>query len=272
MGIVDRQMDFLLLIPCYDDLEGLVLSLNSVAYYPDKFEVVVVDDGSAIPLTIDGIKATANLDYSIIILRNEKNEGITSALNKGLDWIERNRMVKYIARLDCGDLCHPDRFFKQIDYMNKYSDTALLGSWCRFQDKNASIQYTYKTPVHHEQIRRAMHIRNVFIHPTVMFKASVLKRVRHYPVEFEFAEDYAFFWELIKLGPSHILSEFLVTCAITHKGISLKNRGRQLDARARIIAEYGTNFFLKAAGILRTKVLHIVPKPLALRLKKLAGL
>lgn len=272
MSIADRQLDFYLLIPCYNDLERLIPSLNSVSYHPDRFAVVVVDDGSAVPVTKEAIRQRTTINSSIIILRNEENKGITNALNTGLEWIERTSNANYVARLDCGDLCHEKRFHKQMDYLHTHADTALLGSWCMFQSRDSSVRYEYKTPVYHEQIKRAMHIRNVFIHPTVMFKATLVKKAGYYRDTFKYAEDYAFFWELIKLGSSHILNEFLVTCAIDDKGISLQNRRQQLDARARIIAAYGTNFLLKIVGILRAKVLHIVPKRLALRLKKLANL
>lgn len=272
MSIAHRQLDFYLLIPCYDDLDRLILSLNSVSYYPDRFAVVVVDDGSAVPITIKAIRQTTTISASIIILRNEENQGITNALNKGLEWIERNGKANYVARLDCGDVCHERRFYKQIDYMDEHADIVLVGSWCIFQSSEPGVYYQYKTPVYHEQIKRAMHIRNVFIHPTVIFKSDAAKKTGYYTDKFKYAEDYAFFWKLIKLGSSHILNEFLVTCAIDNKGISLQNRGQQLDSRARIIATYGSNFLLKMVGILRTKVLHIMPKRLALLLKKTTNL
>jgi glycosyltransferase involved in cell wall biosynthesis len=271
MCITDKQLDFCLLIPCYNNIEGLILSLKTVFYHPDSFSAVIVDDGSEVPVTIETIKSKIKIDYPVTILRNEKNKGITEALNKGLRWIEDNANTKYIARLDCGDSCDPSRFYKQVDYMDKYPDTSLLGSWCVFENKKTSFQYQYKTPIYHEEIKKAMHFRNVFIHPTVIFKATLLKKTGYYPGNFMYAEDYAFFWKLIKIGSSHILDDFLVTCEINSEGISLKNRQKQLAARAKVIATYGTNFFFKITGMLRIKVLHILPKQLVLRLKKLSN-
>jgi glycosyltransferase involved in cell wall biosynthesis len=252
-------------------MEGLILSLQTVFYYPHRFAVVVVDDGSEVPVTMEAINTKIKIDYPVTILRNDKNKGITEALNKGLIWIEENAKTKYIARLDCGDLCDSNRFYKQVDYMDKHPHASLLGTWCVFENKKTSFKYQYKTPINHEQIKKAMHFRNVFIHPTVIFNASFLKRTGYYPKNFMFAEDYAFFWKLIKAGPSHILNEFLVTCEINKEGISLKNRQKQLAGRAKVIAEYGTNFFYKIIGRLRIKVLHILPKQLVLRLKKLSN-
>jgi glycosyltransferase involved in cell wall biosynthesis len=246
-------------------------SLKTVFYYPEKFAVVVVDDGSEVPVTIEKIKSGEGINYPVVVLRHEKNEGIISALNKGLGWIEKNSKTKYIARLDCGDLCDFSRFYKQVEYMDTHHDTILLGSWCVFENKKDLSKYQYKTPLHHGQIKKAMYFRNVFIHPTVIFQAAMLKKTGYYPENFSHAEDYAFFWKLIRQGPSHILGEFLVTCEINPQGISLKNRGSQLKGRAKVIDEFGTNFFFRIAGILRIKVLHILPKQLVLRLKKLSN-
>jgi glycosyltransferase involved in cell wall biosynthesis len=270
MCITGKQLDFCLLIPCYNNLEGLIFSLKTVFYYPDRFAVVVVDDGSAVPVAIDKIKSDINLDYPVIILRNEENRGITDALNKGLEWIEENINPKYIARLDCGDSCDTSRFYKQVEYMDRHPDTSLLGSWCLFENRKTSFGYRYKTPVSHEQIKKAMYFRNIFIHPTVIFKASLLEKTGYYPKNYMYAEDYAFFWKLIRLSPSHILGEFLVTCEINSEGISFKNRQKQLAGREKVITEFGSNFFLRLSGRLRIKVLRILPKRLILRLKKLA--
>jgi hypothetical protein len=155
--------------------------------------------------------------------------------------------------------------------MAKYHDTTLLGSWCVFENKKNGFKYRYKTPVYHTQIEKAMHFRNVFIHPTVIFKTSLLKKTGYYPENFSHAEDYAFFWKLIRQGPSHILDEFLVTCEINAEGISLKNRQKQLAGRTKVVAEFGTNFFFRITGLFRIKVLHILPKQLVLRLKKLSN-
>ncbi len=267
--IKSKPLDFCLLIPCYDNFDGLLLSLGTVVYYPDRFMVLVVDDGSTVPVTPASIKSGINIDFPLFVLRNEVNKGITAALNSGLKWIEEKGVANYVARLDCGDLCAPDRFYKQMDFMQKHPDIGLLGSWCVFEDRSKSFRYQYKTPTRHSQIKRAMHFRNVFIHPTVIFEASLSKKVGFYPTNFVHAEDYAFFYQLIEITGSHILDELLVVCEINDKGISLKNRQEQLASRGRIIMQHGTNPFLKIVGVLWVYALLLLPKRLVLHLRKL---
>lgn len=268
--IKGKPFDFCLLIPCYDNFDGLLLSLSTVVYYPDRFMVLIVDDGSKVPVTPASIKMGIKIDFFLFVLRSDVNKGITAALNSGLKWIEEQKAANYVARLDCGDLCAPDRFYKQMGFMNDYPEVGLLGSWCVFEDKANSFRYQYKTPTGHIQIKKAMHFRNVFIHPTVIFNTSLLRKVGYYPTDFIYAEDYAFFYQLIKITRSHILNEFLVTCEINDSGISLKNRKEQLASRAQIVMQYGTNRLWKIVGVLRVYALRLLPKRLILLVRKLA--
>jgi len=267
--IKSKPLDFCLLIPCYNNFDGLLVSLATIVYHPDRFMVLVVDDGSAVPITPASIKSAIHINFSLFVLRNDVNKGITAALNSGLRWIEEMGAANYIARLDCGDLCTADRFHKQVDFMQSHPGVGLLGSWCVFEDRTKSFRYTYKTPTRHRQIKRAMYFRNVFIHPTVIFQTELLKKVRCYPTNFRHAEDYAFFYKLIEITNSHILDEVLVVCEINEKGISLKNRQEQLASRSRIIMKYGTNPFLKTLGVLRIYVLRLLPKRLVRLLRTL---
>jgi len=264
-----QDLDFCLLIPCYNDLEGLVRCISSVCYHPARFRIVIVDDGSDPAVSFDAIKHRIPSDHKVVLLKNETNEGITNALNKGLAWIQQNTHSRYVARLDCNDVCRHDRFFKQVVYLDQHPEVGLLGSWCEFEDSSKRSRYAYRTPTDHADVLKAMYFKNIFIHPTVMFRTALLANSGYYPYQFPYAEDYAFFWRLIKISAGHILGEFLVVCEINHDGISLKNRKRQFRSRIKVINTYGKNSFLRLCGIMRIMALTLIPASLALRLKNL---
>ena len=263
----EQELDFCLLIPCYNNREGLIRSLSSVKYPPNRFLVLVVDDGSVEPINE---KEIAN-QLPVKVLRLEENQGITSALNTGLRWIEHNLFVKYIARLDCSDTCDPERFNIQVSYMDAHPGVVLAGSWCLFADRSSGGSYIYKTPTADRAIRRAMYYRNVFIHPTVIFRKDAVLRAGLYPTNFELAEDYALFWKLMSTGLTFVDRRLLVTTRIDKTGISIKNRGKQLIARQKVVNCYGENPFLKVIAIIRLGILFLVPKRLLLPLKNLRG-
>jgi glycosyltransferase involved in cell wall biosynthesis len=259
-------LDFCLLIPCYNDEPGLIRSLKSVEYDNEKFIVVLVDDGSHTAVDMGILKSSLPHILYMHLIRLPQNRGITSALNTGLQWILENTAVPYIARLDCQDICHEQRFYKQVTFLKAHGNVGLLGSWCTFVEDNGE-GYKYTTPLKHRAIIEAMHLRNVFIHPTVMFRAVLLRKAGLYPFAYPYAEDYAFFWKLLQLAEGAMLEESLTTCAIMPQGLSLSNRKAQLLSRKKVVQRFGNRMDLKVIGLIKLTILLMVPKTLLLRLK-----
>ena len=268
--VENEKIDFCLLIPCYNNLHGLIISLNSVVY-PGSYLILLVDDGSKEPLTIADVSKQLKEKKPLVVLRNETNLGITATLNNGLSWIEKNISTRYVARLDCGDRCLPDRFVKQVYLMDQHPELTLTGTWCKLVDEGSAFSYSYKGPVEHTSIIKAMYTKNVFMHATVMFRVSVLDKVGYYPTNFEYAEDYAFFWKLINAGQVAIISEYLVICELNKSGISYQNKSKQLFARARVIKTFGKSIVLKILAYMRLLLLFVLPKKITLQLKKWKG-
>jgi glycosyltransferase involved in cell wall biosynthesis len=262
-----EQYDFCVLIPCFNNFGGLVESLNSINYPLAKYIALIVDDGSKPSITMQALRANLKQTLKIHIIQLKENRGITHALNTGLKWIEETIKTKYIARLDCSDICAPQRFYEQVSYLENNPRVGLVGSWCYFKEENTSFSYAYTTPTVYEEIKKAMYFRNVFIHPTVMFRTEVLKKVGYYLYNYPHAEDYAFFWKMIFVTEAVVLNQFLMTCALNRKGISFSNRREQLVSRKKVIADFGRNVFLKWAGYTKIKVLMLMPYELILKLK-----
>ena len=82
------SLDFYVLIPCYNDQEGLVRSLESIHYDTAKFAVLIVDDGSAIPVQHAHLLSFVAAGFSINIITLPSNQGIVKALNAGLKWLQ----------------------------------------------------------------------------------------------------------------------------------------------------------------------------------------
>jgi glycosyltransferase involved in cell wall biosynthesis len=261
------SFDICVLIPCYNDLPGLVKSINSIHYRARRFVILVVDDGSTEPITSDWLYQQSPLATNIQILRFAQNGGITNALNKGLEYIYVNCPSTFIARLDCGDICAPDRFYRQLAFLEKNPSIDLVGSWCYFRNPHTGTSYKFTTPTQHKAIRHSMYFRNVFIHPTVMWRATPLKEFR-YPGNYPHAEDYGLFYDIVLNKKAAIIDDFLVTCEINPLGISFRNRFDQLKSRLQVIRNYGTNKWWVAAGTIKLLVLMALPHQMVFNLKK----
>jgi glycosyltransferase involved in cell wall biosynthesis len=258
-------IDLCIIIPCYNNFEGLCLSISSINYTAGKYCILIVDDGSIESVTIDKLQLP---DKNISIITNTKNEGITIALNKALEFIYENYTTRFIARLDCGDICSPNRFYTQIAFFEKHPEVHLTGSWCYFKDNASGSAYSYCTPTLHKQIKREMYFRNVFIHPTVMWRMSGVGKLK-YPEQYPCAEDYGLFYEMIDSAKTAIINEFLVTCEVNHKGISILNRSVQLKSRMKVVSFYGKNKFLAGLGSVKLLLLMMVPYQFIFMTKKI---
>jgi glycosyltransferase involved in cell wall biosynthesis len=260
--------DLYVLIPYYNDWHGLIQSIQSISYRHNKYALLIIDDGSEVPVEHAQLLPHIPPELFVKIIRMPTNEGITKALNAGLQWLHSVQGYKYVARLDCGDICAVDRFYRQIDFLEKHPTIGLVGSWCVFKDTDTGSSYLYKTPTRHQEIRRGMHFRNLFIHPTVMWRAEQMDK-EMYPFEFPHAEDYGLFYKIIQTANSAVLPEILVTCRINPKGLSLQHRREQLQSRIKVVKQYGENKLLTALGILRLKLLLLIPYPFILKIKRM---
>jgi glycosyltransferase involved in cell wall biosynthesis len=260
--------DFILLIPYFNDFEGLIASLKSINYPTDKFEVLVVDDGSKIPLNTDALR-TEFPDITITLLTMPANAGIAKALNAGLKSLHSRNDFKYIARLDCGDICSKERFIEQVKFMNEHSEIGLLGTWCRFSDSVSGKSYLYKTKTTHNEIIREMHFKCSFIHPTVMFRKEVLDTIGYYPENYPHAEDYIFFWKILKEYKGSIIAASMVNVSANRNNISYRNRKDQFRMRKKIVSEMGSNSLYKVLGLSYLTVLGLLPAGIAYKLKQL---
>jgi glycosyltransferase involved in cell wall biosynthesis len=261
-----NTVPFVLLIPHYNNLEGLVKSLSSIHYTNKQFEVLIVDDGSKVIPDLSSLQ-TILPEVRIQLHCLSQNMGIAKALNEGLNIIQGRNEVKYIARLDCGDTCSPDRFNAQIHYLEEHPEVGLIGSWCKFEDKHTGDSYVYRSQTDDLGIRKEMHFRCSFIHPTVMFRKALLQEVGLYPENYPHAEDYIFFWRMLCKTQGYILPQVLVNIQTHGNNISQQFRQAQLSTRMRIIKEMASSSTLRYAGMLYVFLLRMISGRIVWKLK-----
>ena len=86
-----------------------------------NFRFIIVDDGSN-DSSFDIIKSFT--DERIVIIRNDRTQGLTRSLNKAL----RTANGEYIARQDADDISLSNRLKSQIDFLEKHPEVELLGT------------------------------------------------------------------------------------------------------------------------------------------------
>jgi len=257
--------NLILLIPHYNNPKGLLKSIASIGA-TEEIDVLIVDDGSKESLHEEEIRASLHAKGRVFFLYLSKNKGIEHALNKGLEFILSKKHL-FTARLDCGDICHPERFQKQLDFLTKHKEVSLVGTSVHFINTQGVFLYKVKVPTRDALIRKKMFINAMHIHPTIVFRNEALLKTGLYPTQYKAAEDYAFFFQVLKHCKVANLDEVLVHCELNPKGLSAIKRGEQARNRVRIILE---NFYVgwyPIYGLFRSLLLCVIPLQVLVRLK-----
>lgn len=253
------------LIPHYDNLDGLLVTLASIAA-DDPGDIVVVDDGSPNPPTPEQVRAAVAGERGVEVVHMVPNAGIEAALNRGLDHIIAAG-YEYIARLDCGDRNVGRRFALQMDYLDAHPEVILLGGAARFVDPSGAPLFVREMPTTHEDIERFMRANSAFMHPAVMFRATAAQQIGHYPTQFPAAEDYAYFWLFMETGAVANLPDVLIDYEVDPGSISRTKRSRQIRSRMQVQRLHSDGSWAARKGVWRSQLLLMAPVGLIDKLK-----
>lgn len=251
-------------MPAYNPTrEDLARTVNSLLAQTAGADIVIVDDGSRTP-----ISEMLAPQAGIILLRLDRNQGITAALNHGLEYIVRNG-YEFVARMDCGDICAQTRIAKQEAYMDANPGIDLLGAFADIVDEHGNHLFFEGTSGGRAAIGRKLRDNAAFKHPTFFFRTSSIRKLGGYSTEYPHAEDYEFMLRIYKEGNIDCLDDILVIYEKNSGSISSKNRSAQLRSRLRIQLKYLEPASASAyVGIARTIVTLLVPAPLWARLSQ----
>jgi lipopolysaccharide biosynthesis glycosyltransferase/GT2 family glycosyltransferase len=109
----------------YNRAEMLKEAMDSILNqtYTD-FEFIIIDDAST-DNSVQVIKEYARKDKRIVYIQNKKNTNFVYNLRKGFE-ISRG---EYIARMDDDDVSLPLRFEKQVEFLDRNKDIAVVGTF-----------------------------------------------------------------------------------------------------------------------------------------------
>lgn len=184
-------MDFTVCTSVYknDNPKYIKVALDSllVDQLVKPMEIVLVQDGPVPEETSCVLKDYLNKYgecFHLIIL--EKNGGLGNALKIGVE----NAKYDIIARMDSDDIAEPNRFEKQIAYLEEHPECDIVGGQItEFIGEPSNIVGRREVPLDNEGIYNYMKSRCAFNHPTVMFRKSAVLSVGNYKDWF-WNEDY----------------------------------------------------------------------------------
>jgi hypothetical protein len=150
------------------------------------FEFLILDDGST-DATPAIIADYARADPRIRPIIRE-NRGLVASLNQLLD----EARAPLVARMDADDLCHPERFARQIAFLAGNPDYGVVGCWSQDIDElDGPYQVTGpEHPTTHEDFLVAIDRGwPLLCHPAVMYRRDLVRSVGGYHAAFRHCED-----------------------------------------------------------------------------------
>ena len=156
---------------CENTLREAILSIQKQTY--QNWELIMCDDGSTDRTYSIAAEYTNNNSHQIILIKNNCNLGLNRTLNRCLELSKG----KYIARMDGDDISLPTRFEKEVAFLEKYEDFAIVGCpMVLFDEKgDYDINHVISNPD-----KKSIICGNPISHATVLMRKDAIMSVGGY--------------------------------------------------------------------------------------------
>jgi glycosyltransferase involved in cell wall biosynthesis len=210
------------LIPAYNAERTLASSIQSIQDQSVRdIRIIVVNDGST-DRTGELLRAIAADDARVFVI-NTPNRGIVEALNLALEHSD----APIIARHDADDMAFPDRFTRQLAYLNANPDCLAVGAEVfQISDDGRRIGRTHFTREGPPNPTALPAVEPYLLHPFLMVRGEALRAAGGYRHVLH-AEDADLYWRLLSRGRLHNMPDLLgeyrihagsITSASVHRG------------------------------------------------------
>lgn len=150
-------------------------------------EIVLVRDGQ-VPMPLNNLLDEYENNYPGVfnIIRLEQNGGLGNALKIGVE----KAKYEILARMDSDDICLPNRFDLQLQYLEQHPEVDIVGGqMTEFINTPDNIIGKRVVPCTNDEIYEFMKSRCALNHVTVMFRKEAVLKAGNYQDWF-WNEDY----------------------------------------------------------------------------------
>jgi glycosyltransferase involved in cell wall biosynthesis len=169
-------MEFTVLIPVFNTKpDALMEAVSCIVNQTVKAKkIIVIDDGSTDPKTFEMLEVI-NRSPDVHVMFMEVNEGTSGALNRGHLMVN----TEWVAIMGSDDVCHPERFAKQVKYLEAHPNVDVIGTQLfSFKADDITRRSIFKSS---HQLRPTS-IKDGWIvnHGTVMYRNSAVAKAGGY--------------------------------------------------------------------------------------------
>lgn len=196
-------------------LPAAIASIQAQSF--SDFEFLIVDDGSRDEsgAIADGCAAA---DSRLRVIHTP-NQGLVRALNL----ITAQARAPLIARMDGDDIALPDRFARQVAFLDTHPQVDVLGSACTSIDATGAPDGVVEPVVATADIPAHLSIGPPLCHPSVMLRRATLEKVGGYRAAYRHCEDYDLWLRIAEQGTLANLDEPLLLYRRTSTQVSARH-------------------------------------------------
>lgn len=218
--MIDRQPLVSVIMGAYNEERFIHQAVASILNQTFRdLELIIIDDGS----TDQTAKILSAIeDPRVKVISSRERKGLTASLNMAISLTGG----RYIARMDADDLSEPTRLEEQIDYMERFPELGLIGSWYLIIDENDRPLWERPLPTS-QQLKETILEWNPFCHGSVLFRKEVVNRVGFYRTEFKYSQDYDLWLRIKEHYDIDNIPKYLYKWRISMKNIGISNRWLQ---------------------------------------------
>lgn len=217
------------------------------------FEVLVVDDRST-DSTRDVVGAWPDARVRLIAL--EANGGPVRARNRGV----AEARGRYIAALDQDDLCRPERFARQVAWLDAHGDCALLGTQVDWLDGGRVGPSRYAPVTTPALVAWLTWIENPLAWSSVMIRAAAARALDPFTrPEILYAEDFDLYHRIQAFGHIARLDASLLAYRRHAGGASQRFTATMAESATRVLTDaHAATLGDAAAAVARLLVVHVM--------------
>jgi len=213
------------LLPVHNAESYIRQSVESVlAQTFTDFEVLALDDGST-DRSLSILRGYEAQDLRVRVLSRE-SRGLVPTLNE----LITGARGRFLARMDADDICRPQRFAKQIRYLEDHPECVVVGTAVLLVDPKGMPIREFVYPSMHEEIDSG-HLSGAgesrLCHPSIVMRREAVLRAGKYCERYRFAQDMDLYLRLAEVGRMANLPEVLLEYRHHLKSICYVRGGEQ---------------------------------------------
>lgn len=171
------------------------------------FEFLLLNDSPECKRLDDIVEVYQKQDPRIKYFKSEKNQGISESRN----FLLGKASGEYIAIFDHDDISKTTRLQEQVDYLDRYQDIGVVGSFAKIIDSSGNPSDSIKQPIDNKTIKRRLMNGCAVHHSSAMIRRSLLvdNNIR-WETSYSPCEDYMLFVRLMGKTLFHNIPENLL--------------------------------------------------------------